>query len=122
MKDIIWVGSSRKDLKGFPKEVMDEIGFSLFQVQEGKIPGNAKPFKGLGPGILEIVCDFNTNAYRAIYATKIAEEIYVLHTFQKKSKKGIKTPLKEINLIKQRLNMAKEIATAKRKVLKCIIN
>lgn len=109
-RKIVWVGSSRKDLKELPGEVKDEIGFALHLVQEGKTPFNAKPFKGLGPGVMEIVCDYDTNTYRAVYAIKIGDEIYVLHTFQKKSKSGIKTPQKEVDLIEQRLRMAKQIA------------
>ena len=110
LKEVIWVGSSLKDLKTFSSEVKDEIGFSLHLAQEGKTPQNAKPFHGLGAGVMEIVCDFNTDTYRVVYALKIGNALYVLHSFQKKSKSGIKTPQKEIDLIKQRLKMAKKIA------------
>lgn len=110
LRNIVWVGTSRKDLQELPSEVRDELGFALYQVQGGGTPLNAKPFKGLGSGVIEIVCDFDTNAYRAVYALKIGEEVYVLHTFQKKSKSGIKTPKKEVDLIKQRLKIAKELA------------
>lgn len=82
----------------------------MHQVQEGKIPSHAKSLKGYGSGLMEIVCDYNTNTYRAIYALKIGAKIYVLHAFQKKSKSGIKTPQKELDLIEQRLKMAKQIA------------
>ena len=113
LRNIIWVGSALKDLKMLPTEVKDEIGFTLHQIQEGKTPSNTKPLKGFGSGVMEIVCDFDTNTYRAIYAIKIGDEIYALHAFQKKSKTGIKTPQKEIDLIEQRLKIAKQIAVSK---------
>ena len=110
LRSLNWIGSSLDDLKKLPKAVQRDIGFSLHQIQEGKAPGNVKPLKGLGSGILEIISDYNKNTYRAVYAVKIGEDIYVLHVFQKKSKHGIETPKKEIDLIKQRLVMAKEDA------------
>jgi phage-related protein len=79
------------------------VGYSLHLVQAGEKPENAKPLTGLGVGILEIVCDYNKGVYRAVYTVKIGEFIYVLHCFQKKSKRGIKTPKQELDLIKQRL-------------------
>src|SRR3990167_905828 len=105
---ITWVGSSLDDLKKLPKIVQREIGFSLHQVQEQKKPDNAKPLQGLGSGVFEIVSDYNKNTYRAVYAVKLGNEIYVLHVFQKKSKHGIETPKQEIDLIKQRFAIAKE--------------
>lgn len=110
LRQITWIGSTQDDLKGLPKIVQREIGFSLYQIQEGKTPSNVKPFKGLGSGILEIVSDYNKNTYRAVYAVKIGDEIYVLHVFQKKSKQGIKTPREEIELIRKRLAIAKKDA------------
>jgi len=110
LKEVIWVGSSLNDLKTFSSEVKDEIGFSLYLVQKGKTPQNAKPFHGLGAGVMEIVCDFNTDTYRVVYALKIGKAVYVLHSFQKKSKSGIRTPQKEVDLIRQRLKIAKTIA------------
>ena len=81
-----------------------------FPSQEGKTPSNAKPLKGLGSGILEIVSDYNKNTYRTVYAVKIGDDVYVLHVFQKKSKHGIETPKQEIELIRKRLAIAKEDA------------
>jgi phage-related protein len=78
------------------------------------MPHNAKPLSGISSGILEIVSDYNKNAYRAVYIIKLGENIYVLHAFQKKSKKGIKTPKFEIDLIQRRLRVAKEDAQQKR--------
>ena len=84
------VGDSLGNLKEFPDEVKNDIGYALHKVQEGVTPRNAKPLKGLKPAVMEIVSDYNTNTYRAVYTVKIGEVIYVLHCFQKKSKQGIK--------------------------------
>ena len=107
LRPITWLGSSLDDLKELPKSVQREIGFSLHQIQEGKTPSHVKPLKGVGSGILEIISDYNKNTYRAVYAVKIGDDICVLHVFQKKSKHGIETPKKEMDLIKQRLAIAK---------------
>lgn len=103
MKELTWVGNALKDLKTFPNKVQQEIGYSLYEVQMGKKPNNAKPLKGLDSGVMEIVSDFDKNTYRAVYVLKIGKKIYVLHCFQKKSKSGIKTPKQEIDLVKSRL-------------------
>jgi len=115
LRSISWVGSSLDDLKELPERVQREIGFSLHLVQEGKTPPNAKPLKGIESGIFEIVSDYNKNTYRAVYAIKLGDDIYVLHVFQKKSKHGIATPKKDVDLIKQRLAIAKEDAKKHRK-------
>jgi phage-related protein len=109
------MGSARRDLKSMPLAVQREVGFSLHQAQEGKMPLNAKPLKEIGSGIIEIVSDYNKNTYRAVYVAKLGDDIYVLHSFQKKSKVGIKTPKQEIDLIKQRLVLAKEDARSRNK-------
>jgi phage-related protein len=113
VKQLIWVGSTLKDLKEFTAEVKDEIGFALHQVQEGKTPQHAKPLKGFGSGVMEIVCDFNTNTFRAVYTVQISETVYVLHVFQKKLTTGIKTSQKDLRLIMQRLKLATIIAESK---------
>ena len=82
-----WVGSSLRDLKEFPQKVQQEIGYSLYEVQIGGKPNNAKPLKGLDSGVMEIVSDFDKRTYRAVYVLKIGEKIYVLHCFQKKIEK-----------------------------------
>ncbi len=110
LRNITWVGSSKEDLKSFPEEVQKEIGFSLHRIQEGDTPSNVKPLKGFHPSVMEIISNYNTNTYRAVYTVKLGDDIYVLHVFQKKSKSGIKTPQQEINLIKRRLTVAKENA------------
>ncbi len=104
-----FIGSSRDNLKEFPDEVRQDIGYALFEVQKGEKPAGAKPLKGFGgAGVLEIIEDFIGDAYRAVYTVKFAKVVYVLHCFQKKSKSGIKTPQHEIDLIKQRLKAAEE--------------
>jgi phage-related protein len=86
------------------------IGDELQLVQFGGMPKDAKPFKGVGSGVFEIALAYETNAYRAVYALQLGRKIYVLHAFQKKSKSGIKTPQKDVNLIKRRYKEAKELA------------
>jgi phage-related protein len=87
------MGSSRKDLKAFPDLVQDACGFALWLAQTGRKHPNAKPLRGFkGAGVLEIVENREGNTYRAIYTVRFAKAVYVLHAFQKKSKKGIQTP------------------------------
>ena len=108
-KKLDFIGSSRKDIRAFPEEVKDDIGYALFEAQEGKKPASAKPLKGFGgAGVLEIIEDFSGDTYRAVYTVSFKEVIYVLHCFQKKSKRGIKTPQRDIELIKRRLKIAEE--------------
>lgn len=114
LKKLIWIGDSLKKLKEFPEEVKDSIGYSLHKVQEGVVPKNAKPLKGLKPAVMEIVSNYDTNTYRAVYTVKIGDIAYVLHCFQKKSNQGIKTPKREMGLIRQRLQEAEAIYKSKR--------
>lgn len=85
------------------------MGYALQLVQAGETPLDAKPFKGVGSSVYEIVKRYDTDTYRAVYAVKIGEKIYVLHAFQKKSKKGIKTPQTDVDLIKQRYKDAQAL-------------
>ena len=105
-KELIWIGSSRKDIRRFPEPVKDDIGFALRQIQKGKNPLCAKPWKGLGPRVLEVVEDFDGDTYRAVYTVKFDEVVYALHCFQKKSKKGAETPSRDKNLVVERLKQA----------------
>lgn len=114
MKKLRWLGSSKKDLLEFPKEVRHEIGHALYMAQKGETYELTKLFKGHGSGIYEIVSDFDKNAYRAIYVVNMGDDIYVLHAFQKKSKRGIKTPKEEIAVIEQRLKQLKAMLQIKR--------
>ena len=109
LKPLDWIGSSREDLKEFPEEVKQDVGYALFEAQRGLKSAAAKPLKGFGgAGVLEINEDFIGDTYRAVYTVKFQKVIYVLHCFQKKSKHGIKTPQQDIELIKQRLRAAEE--------------
>jgi phage-related protein len=111
IKHVLWVGSSKKDLMAMPDEVKSAFGFALYLAQHGKKHQNAKPLKGFsGAGVLEIVEDCLGDTFRAVYTVKIGERIYVLHCFQKKSKRGIETPKQEIDLIRDRLKMAQDHA------------
>ena len=113
VKLLVWVGSSLKDLREFPEAVTDEMGFALYEAQCGLKPLDAKPLKGFGgANVLEIVSDYQTDAYRAVYTVRFAERVYVLHAFQKKSRKGIATSQSEIELIKRRLKQAEELHKA----------
>jgi len=106
-----FIGTSRDDLSEFPDEVKYCIGFALRTAQKGGKHADAKPLKGFkGAGVLEIVSDFDGDTFRAVYTVKIKGVIYVLHAFQKKSKKGIATPKTEIDKIKRRLKAAENKA------------
>ena len=109
LREAVWIGDSKTRLKEFPQPVQKDIGDALFIVQAGSMSPAAKPFKGVGSGVFEIRSDYRTDTYRAVYAVKIGERVYVLHCFQKKSKRGIKTPKKEVDLIKRRLKMAQAL-------------
>lgn len=105
------MGTSLKDLKELPKDVQLEVGHALREAQDGGKAAVAKPMKGEGYGasVIEIVEDFDTNTYRCVYTVKFEEAIYVLHSFQKKSTQGIKTPQRDIEIIKTRLKDAEEL-------------
>lgn len=116
LKPVNFVGSSRKDIGEFPEDVKDDIGYALYEAQNGKKPGAAKPLKGFGSaGVLEIIENYSGDAYRAVYTVKFADVIYVLHCFQKKSKHGIKTPQQDIDCIRQRLKAAEQDYNTKHK-------
>ena len=106
-------GDSRKNVRGFPEEVRQDIGSSLYDVQKGEMPSGAKPLKGVGNGIFEIVTRFDKDTYRTVYAVQIGEQIYILHSFQKKSPKGIKTADRDVKLIKRRYKVAVQMAKEK---------
>lgn len=108
-KSVILIGSSHDSWLKFPDDVQDVMGYSLHLAQCGDKAENVKPLKGFkGASVLEIVDNFNTDTYRAIYTVAYKQAIYVLHAFQKKSKKGIATPANEIKLIEQRLKTVRE--------------
>ena len=105
-KPLHWVASAKKDYLSFPAEVQDEMGYALGLAQLGAKHPNAKPWKGEGPGVLEIVEDRRGNTYRAVYTVRFAVRVFVLHVFQKKSKSGISTPKSDLDLIRSRLKAA----------------
>ncbi len=107
IKRIEWVKSARENLNEFPEEVKDHIGYALWIAQSGEKHQDAKPLTGFaGASVLEIVSDFDKETFRAVYTVQFKDILYVLHTFQKKSKTGIKTPKPDIDLIKRRLKEA----------------
>ena len=108
LKPINFVGPSRIDLLTFPERVRRDIGYALYTVQRGKKPVNSKPLKGFGGAVVqEIVENYKGDTYRVIYTVQFAKAIYVLHCFQKKSKKGKATPKQEMDLVKNRLRVAR---------------
>ncbi len=109
LKPVEWIGGARDDLREFPDDVQQLMGFALYRAQLGKKHPQAKPLKGFkGASVIEIVEDFDGDTYRSVYTVKFEEIIYVLHAFQKKSKRGIATPKQDIDLIESRLKRAKE--------------
>jgi phage-related protein len=112
-KPVEWIGSSRDDLKSFPEEVRQEVGYALLEAQTGRKSKNAKPSEV--DGVMKIVSNFDSNAYRVFYSVKLGSTVYALHCFQKKSTQGIKTSLNDINLVKRRLKLAQEHYNAQKK-------
>jgi phage-related protein len=105
-KPLHWVASAKKDYLSFPDEVQNEMGYALGMAQLGAKHPHAKPWKGEGPGVLEVVEDHRGDTYRVVYTVRFAGAVYVLHAFQKKSKRGIKTPHTDVKLITERLKRA----------------
>jgi len=108
------MGDTKKILSGFTKELRRCFGYALDEAQNGITPSNAKLLKGIGSSVFEVVENYSGDTYRAVYTVKLSDKVYVLHVFQKKSKKGIKTPLKDINLIKERLKQAEGLVYEER--------
>ncbi len=112
MRPVIFISRSRKDLLSLPKLAREEIGFALYDVQRGVFPHFAEPLHGLGSGVFEIAIELEQGAFRAAYVVRLRNAIYVLHVFQKKSKRGIETAKADIALIRERLKNAEEIDQA----------
>ena len=106
-KPLYWVGASKRDLLAFPAEVVADIGYALGVVQYGGRPPSAKSWKGLGPGVHEIVENDEAGTFRAVYTVQFRKAVYVLHAFQKKSPSGIRTARSDVGLIEKRLQAAK---------------
>ena len=108
-KPLKWIGSSKRDLDAMPEEVKDVFGHAIDLAQAGGKHQDAKVMSGFGSaGVLEVVEDFRSDTYRAVYTVKFSGWIYVLHCFQKKSKSGIKTPKEDLALITARLKAAQQ--------------
>jgi phage-related protein len=110
LRPVVRLGNSKKNLRDFPDGAQKLLGDELQLIQFGGMPKDAKPFKGLGSGVLELALRYASDAYRVVLALQIGRRIYVLHAFQKKSKKGIETPKRDIDLIKKRYAEAQELA------------
>jgi phage-related protein len=111
IKPAIWVGSSRKDLREFPETVQDHIGYALYVAQQGRKHQAAQVLTGFGgAAVVEIIEDYRGDTFRAVYTVRFAGAVYVLHAFQKKSKAGRETPRRDMELIRQRLREAEQIA------------
>ena len=107
-RPLFWIGDSKAVLMGFPEKAIDAIGSALGVAQFGGKHPAAKPWKGEGPGVFEIVEDQMGDTYRAVYTIRFAHAIYVLHAFQKKSPKGIRTDRRDVETISRRLKLAME--------------
>ncbi len=110
-KPLIWIGSAKKDLIALPVPVRKFFGHALHFAQVGEQHESAKVLKGFGSaGVLELVEDEAGGTYRSVYTVRFAEAVFVLHCFQKKSKRGIATPKKELDIIRTRLRAAETVA------------
>jgi phage-related protein len=109
-RPLIWMGSSRRELRSFPRQVRRDIGQALYAAQLGETDPSAKPLKGFSGGsVIEIIADYSGNTYRTVYTVRFADAAYVLHAFQKKSKKGIATNRRDMDLVHQRLTEAERL-------------
>jgi phage-related protein len=108
-RPVSWIRAALKEFEAFPEEARSVCLAALTIAAEGGKADVAKPMHGLGSGVFEIALPFRGDAFRVVYAVQLAEEIWVVHAFQKKSTQGIKTPQREIDLIKDRLKRLKEV-------------
>jgi phage-related protein len=110
-KQVVWLGSSKKDIMALPMGVRKFFGHALYFAQHGEQHDAAKVLKGFGgAGVLEIVEQDQGNTYRAVYTVKFREAVFVLHVFQKKSKSGIATPKPDMDIIRARLKVAEKFS------------
>ena len=110
MKVVIFIASAQEDLRAFPDDVKHVMGFALYEAERGGKHPAARPLKGVkGADVLEIVDDYDGDADRVVYTVRLEDTLYVLHAFQKKSKKGIATPKPDLDLIAKRLAVAERI-------------
>jgi len=109
IRQISWLKAARNDFESFPQGAQIEMGRALSVIAEGRYPDIAKPFKGAGSGVFELALRHRGDAFRIVYAVQIGADIWVVHSFQKKSRTGIKTPKAEVDLIHERLKRLKEM-------------
>ncbi len=110
MKKLVWLGSAKDDLVEFPEDVRRTMGYALYLAQTGGKHPDAKPLKGFGgAGVVEVVDDFDGDTFRTVYTVKFFDAVYVLHAFQKKSKRGSRTPREDMAIIEARLKRAREL-------------
>jgi phage-related protein len=110
LRPLVWLGDSKRNIQAFPKDAQKLLGDELQLIQFGGMPKDAKPFRGVGSGVLEIALRYACDAYRVVTAVQLGRRIYVLHAFQKKSKRGVETPKRDVDLIRKRYAEAQELA------------
>jgi phage-related protein len=110
LQPLVWLGDSKRNIQAFPKDAQKLLGDELQLIQFGGMPKDAKRFRGVGSGVLEIVLRYASDAYRVVTAVQLGRRIYVLHAFQKKSKRGVETPKRDVDLIRKRYAEAQELA------------
>ena len=110
LRPLVWLGDSLRNVRDFPDGAQKLLGDEIQLMQFGGMPKDAKPFKGVGSGVVEIALRYSSDAFRVVLAIHIGSRIYVLHAFQKKSKKGIETPKRDVDLIRKRYTEAQELA------------
>jgi phage-related protein len=108
-RPVFWVKAARKTFERFPAGARERIAQALDIAAEGRMATIAKPMKGLGSGVFEVALKYRSDAYRVVYAVQIGEALWVVHSFQKKSTTGIKTPKAEVDIIRSRLKQLKEM-------------
>lgn len=106
-KEIWFMGSAEKDFQALPAPTQEDFSLAIGAMSHGKMPANAKPWKGIGPGVYELVENFRGDTFRAVLTVRFSKALYVLHVFKKKSLRGIKTPLPDVRLISSRLQAAR---------------
>jgi phage-related protein len=107
-RTISWLKGAERGFKAFPAAAQEELSFALVSVARGRHPDIARPLKGFGSGVFELALPYRGDAFRVVCAVQLAETIWVIHAFQKKSKTGIRTPQPEIEVIRERLKRLKE--------------
>ena len=110
LRPLVWLGDSLRNLRDFPDGAQKLLGDEIQLMQFGGMPKDAKPFKGVGRGVVEIALRYSSDAFRVVLAIHMGSRIYVLHSFQKKSKKGIEIPKRDIDLVRKRYTEAQELA------------